>query len=159
LLVCLIFLILGRTSTQEWLTALTIAAVVCIASSNGGTTSQDLKTGYLVGATPSKQQWAILIVAVSSALGIGYTMLHLIDVGTRYPTQACHNVVLTVPDDAPREKPGKPHNRDQEAKGDNPGWKADTKEYRVVHVRQGDYDGRGGEYDKLKPGRYLVDDN
>ena len=52
LLVCLIFFILGRTGPSAMLTALTVAAVVCIASSNGGTTSQDLKTGYLVGATP-----------------------------------------------------------------------------------------------------------
>ncbi len=59
------------------LTALTIAAVVCIASSNGGTTSQDLKTGYLVGATPYKQQWAILVGAVTSALVIGVTMILL----------------------------------------------------------------------------------
>src|SRR5207249_5008873 len=36
--------------------------------------------------------------------------------------------------------------------------KADTKEYRVVHVREKQYEGRGGDYDKLKPGRYLVDD-
>ena len=53
------------------LTALSVAAVVCIASSNGGTTSQDLKTGYLVGATPSKQQLAILVGALTSALVIG----------------------------------------------------------------------------------------
>src|SRR5262249_35759966 len=57
LLVCLIFLILGRTGPDAMLTALTIAAVVCIASSNGGTMSQDLKTGFLVGSTPYKQQW------------------------------------------------------------------------------------------------------
>ena len=44
---------------------------MCIASSNGGTTSQDLKTGFLVGATPKYQQWAILVGAVSSALVIG----------------------------------------------------------------------------------------
>jgi deoxyhypusine synthase len=44
---------------------------VCIASSNGGTTSQDLKTGYLVGATPRKQQWAILVGALTSAVFIG----------------------------------------------------------------------------------------
>ena len=71
LLVCLIFFILGRTGPSAMLTALTVAAVVCIASTNGGTTSQDLKTGYLVGATPPKQQWAILIGAVTSALVIG----------------------------------------------------------------------------------------
>jgi putative OPT family oligopeptide transporter len=159
LLVCLVFLLLGRTSPAEWLTALTIAAVVCIASSNGGTTSQDLKTGFLVGATPSKQQWAILVGAVTSALVIGFTMLKLNEAGTHYTTQGFpKTVVLTVPPGAPVEKPGKPHDRDQEETPGTPGWKADTTEYRVVHVRQDDYKGRGGDYDKLKPGRYLVDD-
>ncbi|HEY3242209.1 MAG TPA: oligopeptide transporter, OPT family, partial [Phycisphaerae bacterium] len=52
LMTCLIFLALGRTSAVDKLTALSIAGVVCIAASNGGTTSQDLKTGFLVGATP-----------------------------------------------------------------------------------------------------------
>jgi putative OPT family oligopeptide transporter len=159
LLVCLIFLVLGRTSPTEWLTALTIAAVVCIASSNGGTTSQDLKTGYLVGATPSKQQWAILIGAVTSALVIGFTMLKLNEAGTHYTTQGFpKNVVLDVPENPPKERPGKPHDRDLEAKDNHPGWTADTNEYRVVHVRQDDYKGRGGDYEKLKPGRYLVND-
>ena len=59
------------------LTAITVAAVVCIASSNGGTTSQDLKTGFLVGATPYKQQWAIIIGSLTSALVIAGTMLLL----------------------------------------------------------------------------------
>ena len=66
------------------LTALTVAAVVCIASSNGGTTSQDLKTGFLVGATPSKQQLSILVGALTSALVIGVTMLALNAAGTHY---------------------------------------------------------------------------
>ncbi|HEV3446977.1 MAG TPA: oligopeptide transporter, OPT family, partial [Gemmataceae bacterium] len=66
LLTCLIFLVLGKTDRPAMLTALSVAAVVCIASSNGGTTSQDLKTGYLVGATPRKQQLAIMVGAVSS---------------------------------------------------------------------------------------------
>ena len=52
LLTCLIFLALGKTTKLDTLTALTIAGVVCIAASNGGTTAQDLKTGFLVGATP-----------------------------------------------------------------------------------------------------------
>ena len=52
LLTCLIFLSLGWVSPPHRLIALSIAAIVCIAASNGGTTSQDLKTGYLVGATP-----------------------------------------------------------------------------------------------------------
>ena len=68
LLTCLIFLSLGWTSSEDRLIALTVAAVVCVASSNGGTTSQDLKTGFLVGATPRAQQWGIMIGAVSSAL-------------------------------------------------------------------------------------------
>ena len=111
LLICLIFLILGRTGPAAMLTALTIAAVVCIASSNGGTTSQDLKTGYLVGATPSKQQWAILIGAVTSALVIGVTML-----AAERGRHALHEEGL--PDDRGadrarptprRERPGKPY--------------------------------------------------
>jgi putative OPT family oligopeptide transporter len=161
LMVCLIFLILGRTGPSAMLTALMIAAVVCIASSNGGTTSQDLKTGFLVGATPYKQQWAILIGAVTSALVIGVTMLALNKGGTHYTTKGFPtNVVLDIPNDPPpsTERPGKPYNRDEPADGDRKGWSADTKEYRIVHVRQGEYDNRGGEYEKLKPGRYLVDD-
>ena len=152
LMVCLIFLILGRTGPSAMLTALMIAAVVCIASSNGGTTSQDLKTGYLVGATPSKQQWAILVGAVTSALVIGFTMLKLNEAGTHYTKQNLpKNVVFQVPDDAPMERPGKPYNADYEGEEGRPGWKADTNEYRIVHVRQGDYE-------NVKPGRYLVDD-
>src|SRR6185503_5970241 len=84
LLVCLIFFILGRTGPSAMLTALTVAAVVCIASSNGGTTSQDLKTGFLVGATPRPQQYAILVGALTSALVIGLTMLALDAAGTHY---------------------------------------------------------------------------
>src|SRR5947209_12557559 len=84
LISCLVFVSLGHNSNADSLTALTIAAVVCIALSNGGTTSQDLKTGFLVGATPSKQQWAILIGALTSALVIGYTLLAMNDAGTVY---------------------------------------------------------------------------
>jgi uncharacterized oligopeptide transporter (OPT) family protein len=84
LLTCLIFLVLGWTSAEERLIAMTVAAVVCVASSNGGTTSQDLKTGYLVGATPRHQQWAIVVGAVSSALVIGWILMVLNDVSTVY---------------------------------------------------------------------------
>src|SRR5262249_58068223 len=52
LLTCLIFVLLGWVGPQYRLVALSIAGVVCIASSNGGTTSQDLKTGFLVRAPP-----------------------------------------------------------------------------------------------------------
>jgi putative OPT family oligopeptide transporter len=84
LLTCAAFLFLGYTSPEYELTALSVAAVVCIASSNGGTTSQDLKTGYLVGATPKWQQWAILAGSISSALVIGFILIRLNEASTVY---------------------------------------------------------------------------
>ncbi|HVL14604.1 MAG TPA: OPT/YSL family transporter [Gemmata sp.] len=145
LLVCLIFLALGRIGPGAMLTALTVAAVVCIASSNGGTTSQDLKTGFLVGATPSKQQWAILIGAVSSALVIGYTMLKLNEAGTHYTRKNLPDRKLVVPQDAPAERPGKP-------------YADDATEYRVVHVRSGDYPADESKgVAEVRAGRYLTD--
>src|SRR4029077_14278095 len=123
---CAVFVVLGKTDTNAMLTALTVASVVCIASSNGGTTSQDLKTGYLVGATPYKQQWAIAVGAITSAVVIGVTMLGLNSAATHYTNKGLPTRVLTVPDDAPKEKAGKPHKDDQT-------------EYRVVHVRKGEY--------------------
>ncbi len=141
LLTCLIFLVLDKRDAAAMLTALTVAAVVCIASSNGGTTSQDLKTGYLVGATPSKQQLAILVGTLTSAVVIGGTMLLLNEVGTHYSTKGLPQQKLTVPANAPREKVGKPYDD------------KDSTEYRVVHVRKDDELNPG-----IKPGRYNVDD-
>lgn len=88
LMTCLIFYLLSWVGPEYQVTALSIAAVVCIASSNGGTTSQDLKTGYLVGATPSKQQWAIIAGAVSSALVIGFVLSWLNSVYTDITPEA-----------------------------------------------------------------------
>lgn len=84
LLTCLIFLVVGWTGSVYYVTALSIGGIVCIASSNGGTTSQDLKTGFLVGATPSNQQIAILVGAFASALILGPILLILNDSGTIY---------------------------------------------------------------------------
>jgi putative OPT family oligopeptide transporter len=77
LITCLVFLVIGWTGSSYYVTALSIGAIVCIASSNGGTTSQDLKTGFLVGATPKFQQIAILIGALASALLLGPLLLML----------------------------------------------------------------------------------
>jgi putative OPT family oligopeptide transporter len=77
LLTCLCFVVLGWTGSNYFVTALSIGAIVCIASSNGGTTSQDLKTGFLVGGTPKFQQIAILIGATASALVLGPILLLL----------------------------------------------------------------------------------
>jgi len=84
LFTCLIFLLIGWTGGQYYVTALSVGAIVCIASSNAGTISQDLKTGFLVGATPRLQQYAILAGALASALILGPILLQLNDVGTVY---------------------------------------------------------------------------
>jgi len=139
LMTCLIFLVLGMTERMYMLTALSIAAVVCIASSNGGTTSQDLKTGFLVGATPRYQQIAIGIGAVTSALIIGMTMLALNSAGVHYTTKGIPDRQIEVPADAAREKVGRPY----EGK--------DSNEYRVVHIV-------AHQFPDVNPGRYLVDD-
>ena len=74
---CLIFLAVGWTGQSYTYLALVIGATVCIAISNAGTTAQDLKTGHLLGSTPSKQQLAMLIGVVTSAAVVGVTMLLL----------------------------------------------------------------------------------
>jgi putative OPT family oligopeptide transporter len=84
LLTCLVFLAIGWTGPSYYVTALSIGAIVCIAASNGGTTSQDLKTGFLVGATPRHQQVAILFGALASALVLGPILLKLNDSATVY---------------------------------------------------------------------------
>jgi len=84
LLTCLVFLVLGWTGRGYYVTALSVGAIVCIAASNGGTTSQDLKTGYLVGATPRYQQIAIFVGALASALALGPILLQLNESATVY---------------------------------------------------------------------------
>ncbi len=84
LLTCGIFVLIGWTGPSYYVTALSVGAIVCIAASNGGTTSQDLKTGFLVGATPKYQQVAILVGALLSALALGPVLLGLNDTGTVY---------------------------------------------------------------------------
>lgn len=96
LFTCLIFLLVGWTGGTYYVTALTIGAIVCIASSNGGTTSQDLKTGFLVGGTPRLQQYAILIGAFSSALILGPILLRLNNAATVYVPAAQVAPGLTV---------------------------------------------------------------
>jgi putative OPT family oligopeptide transporter len=73
----LIFLGLGWSDDSYQPIALVVGAVVCIAAANAGATSQDLKTGFLVGATPLRQQLGLMIGVVSSAVVIGFTVLLL----------------------------------------------------------------------------------
>jgi putative OPT family oligopeptide transporter len=84
LMTCLIFLLIGWTGPAYYVTALSIGGIVCIAASNGGTTSQDLKTGFLIGSTPRLQQIAILVGALASAIILGPILLRLNDAATVY---------------------------------------------------------------------------
>lgn len=84
LLTCLIFLALGWTGPTYYVTALSVGGIVCIAAANGGATSQDLKTGFLIGSTPRAQQIAILCGALASALALGPVLLALNDASTVY---------------------------------------------------------------------------
>jgi putative OPT family oligopeptide transporter len=69
------FLALGWVAPAFGALAITIGGVVCIASANAGNTSQDLKTGFLVGATPKYQQYALLVGVLASVFVIGITLI------------------------------------------------------------------------------------
>jgi putative OPT family oligopeptide transporter len=84
LLTCAIFVVLGWTGPGYYVTALSVGAIVCIAAANAGATSQDLKTGFLIGATPRLQQIAILVGALVSALALGPVLLRLNEAATVY---------------------------------------------------------------------------
>src|SRR5437773_2367617 len=75
--ISVIFLLLGWTQIDDRVRAISIACVIAVAVANGGNTSQDLKTGFLVGATPRRQQIAILVGAIASALAVGWTLTFL----------------------------------------------------------------------------------
>jgi uncharacterized oligopeptide transporter (OPT) family protein len=120
LFTCLVFLIIGWTGPHYYVTALSIGAIVCIASSNGGSTSQDLKTGFLLGATPRWQQLAILAGAFASALILGPTLIVLNKSGTVYvPVREVAPAGLRAsafnPETAATETLGGPQARDDRA--------------------------------------------
>jgi putative OPT family oligopeptide transporter len=71
---CLIFIAVKWTGHVYEPMALVVGGMICIAAANAGATSQDLKTGYLVGATPKYQQIALFVGAIVSSLAIGATI-------------------------------------------------------------------------------------
>jgi len=73
----LVFIGVGWTDKVFEPMALVVGGLVCIAAANAGATSQDLKTGYLVGATPRYQQIALFIGVIVSSLVIGFTVQYL----------------------------------------------------------------------------------
>ena len=77
ILTCTIFVAIGWTGDFYSPIAICVGAVVCIASAQAGGTSQDLKTGYIVGATPIYQQIGLIIGVLVSSLVIGMTTLYL----------------------------------------------------------------------------------
>ncbi len=142
MLTCIVFLIVGWTGGAWYVTALSVGGVVCIAASNGGTTSQDLKTGFLVGGTPRLQQISILIGAFASALLMGPILLKLNENATVYVPAATLNATNLATDvnqlPATRESLKGIQARD------------DSASYRVWQ-KTGDEGGPAG--------KYLVDDN
>ncbi len=147
LLTCLIFLIIGWTGPSYFVTALSIGAIVCIAASNGGTTSQDLKTGFLVGGTPSKQQIAILIGAGASALVLGPILLRLNEGATVYVPRATVEAVEPARTIDPSSAANLPFYTPESQATDQLGG------YRVLAVTSENQPGAEG----LNPGEYLVD--
>lgn len=140
LLTCLVFLIVGWTGGTYYVTALSVGGIVCVAASNGGTTSQDLKTGFLVGATPRAQQIAILIGTAASALLIGPILLLLNDRATIYVRAEQVAPGLRAPAQAQLSGP-------EQLRG--PQAREDRHSYRVWQKT----DIPGGP-----PGKYLVDE-
>ena len=96
LITCLLFLAAGWTGVSYRAMALATAAIVCIAASNGGTISQDLKTGFLVGATPKYQQISIMIGVITSALVIGLIVIGLNDAYTTVSPISFPDYMATV---------------------------------------------------------------
>jgi putative OPT family oligopeptide transporter len=126
---CLVFILFQWTGHAFTAAALSIGTVVCIASSNAGTTSQDLKTSFIVGGTPWKQQIAIIVGVVTSVLVIGWT-IQVVNANNRSVQEATYAVVLQA---APGET----------QKG------LDGQTYRIA---------RAGGLDGIPDGSYLVDD-
>jgi len=139
LLTCLSFLLVGWTGGAYYVTALSVGGIVCVAAANAGATSQDLKTGFLVGATPKYQQIAILIGAAASALVLGPILLGLNNNATVYVAAAQVAPGLRAPADG---------NFGPVEKLRGPQASADSAAYRSWQKT----DENGGP-----PGKYLVD--
>lgn len=97
LITCGLFVAIGWTGTDYKALALTTAALVCVAASNGGTIAQDLKTGFLVGGTPRAQQIAILCGVITSALVIGWTLQLLNETSTTFRPVAGEALTSAAP--------------------------------------------------------------
>jgi len=99
---CLVFIAVGWTGKVYEPMALVVGGMICIAAANAGATSQDLKTGYIVGATPKYQQIALFVGAVVSSLAIGFTV-KILDTPTQAMlSQGIHHAIGTDAYPAPQ---------------------------------------------------------
>ena len=99
---CLIFISIGWTGQLYEPMALVVGSMICIAAANAGATSQDLKTGYIVGATPRYQQIALFIGAIVSAVVIGATLSILDRPTTEMAAQGIKHAIGTETYPAPQ---------------------------------------------------------
>ena len=99
---CLVFIAVGWTGKIYEPMALVVGGMICIAAANAGATSQDLKTGYIVGATPRYQQISLFIGAIVSSIAIGWTV-KILDTPTREMLeQGIHHAIGTEKYAAPQ---------------------------------------------------------
>ncbi len=96
MLTSLLFVAAGWTTGSYPAVALSVGAIVCIAAAVGGATSQSLKTGFLVGATPRRAEVAMIIGALTSVLIIGFTLVVLNRVYTEVRPRVIENVGMTA---------------------------------------------------------------
>ena len=99
---CLVFISIGWTGHFFEPMALVVGSMICIAAANAGATSQDLKTGYIVGATPKYQQLALFIGAIVSAVVIGVTLSILDRPSPALLAQGIHHAIGTDAFPAPQ---------------------------------------------------------
>jgi putative OPT family oligopeptide transporter len=135
-----IFLLIGWTGVDHRVAALSIAGVIAVAAGNAGATSQDLKTGFLVGATPKRQQIAIMVGAITSALAIGWTITLLNTTYTNVVPERHPGVSLQA---AP------PGAADRSVTGTGEHMRHQGKEWEVVRVNI--------PTEGVQPGKYLLD--
>lgn len=99
---CLVFIAVGWTGKVYEPMALVVGGMICIAAANAGATSQDLKTGYIIGATPRYQQIALFIGVIVSAIAIGIT-IKILDTPTQdMLKQGIHHAIGTDKFPAPQ---------------------------------------------------------
>ncbi len=99
---CLIFTAIGWSGQLYEPLALVVGGMICIAAANAGATSQDLKTGYIVGATPRYQQLALFIGAIVSSLAIGIVVIILDNPTLDMQAQGIEHAIGSVKYSAPQ---------------------------------------------------------